>query len=357
MPDRSDNPYPLSHPQPIAARGRGETEAGGGATSDARRPPLDDLRFPGCRPVRLTRDGLDDFEDQIEYWDARSRIAWIVADGPSSIHEGTTRQLTRIAERLALISGAPIATLGSVGLVERSADGQSVRLMQADEILYLHPGRVRLPDGNLVMGEHDLPDIVLEVDYSTDIRPGKLRVYERWGFPEVWAMVPEGRSRRRAAGLTISRLGADGRYHDADASTALRGWTAAEIHAALAEPAPSAHAARVLMRLGRALGAQAGTRAEDLPLVRALTAEARAAGYREGHAAGYRGEHAAGRREGFVAAIESVLWARGISIGGSLPGGPAPFGDASRDAVVAAAVACADAADFWRRLDVTPPTA
>ena len=342
MADRSDATWPIAHPPATAsghvARGGGETVGGGDAAgSDGRRAPLDDLRFPGCRPVRLTRDGLDDFEDQIEYWDARSRIAWIVADGPSSIHEGTTRQLTRIAERLALISGAPIATLGSVGLVERSADGQSVRLMQADEILYLHPGRVRLPDGNLVMGEHDLPDIVLEVDYSTDIRPGKLRVYERWGFSEVWAMVPEGRSRRRAAGLTISHLGADGRYRDADASTALAGWTAAEIHAALAEPVPSAHTASVLMRVGRALGVQAGTRSEDVPLMRALNAKA--------------------RRDELVATIESVLRARGISIGGPLPGGPAPFGDASRDTVVAAAVACADEADFWRQLGVTPPTA
>ena len=167
MPDRSDSPYPLSHPQPISARGRGETDAGGGAAADIRRPPLDDLRFPGCRPVQVTRDGLDDFEDQIEYWDARSQTAWVVADGPpSAIHEGTTRRLTQIAAHLRLVRGAPIVTLGSVGLVERGADGRSVRIMQAEEILYLHPGRARLPDGNLVMGEHDLPDIVLEVDYQ-----------------------------------------------------------------------------------------------------------------------------------------------------------------------------------------------
>ena len=35
-----------------------------------------------------------------------------------------------------------------------------------------------------------LPDVVLEVDHTTDVRRGKLRLYEAWGFPEVWVLVP-----------------------------------------------------------------------------------------------------------------------------------------------------------------------
>ena len=33
--------------------------------------------------------------------------------------------------------------------------------MQADETLHLHPVRARLPTGSVVIGEHDLPDVVL----------------------------------------------------------------------------------------------------------------------------------------------------------------------------------------------------
>ncbi len=48
---------------------------------------------------------------------------------------------------------------------------------------------------------------MLEVDYSTDVRRGKLGLYEAWGFPEVWVEVPEAespsRSSRRPSGLAI----------------------------------------------------------------------------------------------------------------------------------------------------------
>ena len=170
----------------------------------------------------------------------------MVAETPGGIHEGTSRRLPQLAERIALVRGAPIVALGAVGLVERYAAGAPVRAMQADETLYLHPDRAVLPEGSLIIGEHDLPDVVLEVDYTTDILPGKLRVYERWGFPELWAAAPPG-ARRRPAGMTIYRLAA-GRYRPAPASTALPGWTAPKIHAALSERAPSAQTDRVLER-------------------------------------------------------------------------------------------------------------
>ena len=322
-----------------SARGTGTVTASIRTTAPAAgagRPPLANLRFHGCRSLPLLRDRFDDFDDRLEHWDAGSETVWVVAETPGGIHEGTSRRLPQLAERIALVRGAPVVALGAVGLVERDADGAPIRVMQADETLYLHPDRAVLPDGSLIIGEHDPPDVVLEVDYTTDIRPGKLLVYERWGFPELWAAVPEGATRRRPAGVTIYLLDG-GRYRPAPASVALPGWTAAEIHAALTERIPSAGTDRVLERVGRALGAQAGTQPDDTPLVHALTEQA----------------YAAGRSVELLATVRSVLQARGIRLPESLPVGPATFGGASRDDVTAAAVACVDAADFWRRLAVS----
>lgn len=331
--DVSDQPH-------SARRTRAAASDVGAAVPAARsgHPPLEDLRFPGYRPLPLLRDRFDDFDERLEHWDAGSETVWVVAETPGGIHEGTSRRLPQLAERIALVRGAPIVALGAVGLVERDAAGAPVRAMQADETLYLHPGRAVLPAGSLIIREHDLPDVVLEVDHTTDIRPGKLRVYERWGFPELWAAAPPG-ARRRPAGVTIYRL-AGGRYRPASASTALPGWTAAEIHAALSERVPSAQTDRVLERVGRALGAREGTRPHDTPLIHALTEQAYAAG------------RAAGGNAALVAAVRSVLDARGIRLAHPLPAGPAPFGNASFDTVTAAAVACTDEADFWRRIGV-----
>ena len=40
----------------------------------------DALRFPGCRRISLSRAEFEDFDDRIEYWDARTETAWVVAD-------------------------------------------------------------------------------------------------------------------------------------------------------------------------------------------------------------------------------------------------------------------------------------
>ena len=49
--------------------------------------------FPGCRPVRLPREELDDCELRFEYWDAVSETAW-VCELVSPYHESPTRCLT-----------------------------------------------------------------------------------------------------------------------------------------------------------------------------------------------------------------------------------------------------------------------
>ena len=73
--------------------------------------------------------------------------------------------------------------------------GAARRIMQADQTVYLHPSRVDLLNAEAMrVGEHNFPDVVLEVDHTTDVRRGKLRLYESWGFPELWVEVPAPRA-------------------------------------------------------------------------------------------------------------------------------------------------------------------
>ena len=235
---------------PATAAAAPASAAAAPASAADRRPALryEALRFPGCRRISLTRDEFERTDDRIEYWDARAETAWVVADN-YGVHEGTSRRLPHLAERIASVRGAPIVSFGSVTLLVRDAGGEPRRAMEADETLYLHPTRSTTPRRSLVVGEHDFPDVVLEVDYTTDVRPGKLLLYEAWGFPELWVIVPpEGASPRRPAGVTIHRL-QDARYRSMPASGAFPGWTAAEIYHAMTEPTPSVATCRVLERV------------------------------------------------------------------------------------------------------------
>ena len=146
--------------------------------------------------------------------------------------------------------------------------------------------RARLPGpAAMVVSENDFPDVVLEVDYSTDVRRGKLGLYESWGFPEVWVEVPDRRApsrpRGRMAGLTIHVLEA-GAYRVSGESRAFPGWTAQDIHAALNETTPSARTYAVVERVATELGAREGTGPEDDPLLRSQRRQGRAEGIRQG---------------------------------------------------------------------------
>ena len=334
------------------------------ATRVRRGPPDEDLEFPGCRPVSLLRDRLPDFEGRLEYWTARTETAWVVAEPTGGIHESTSRRLPELARLIASVRGAPIRSFGSVDLLVKDAAGRADRMMQADETVYLDPRRAALPDGSLVVGEHDLPDVVLEVDQTTDIRRGKLPLYEAWGFPELWLIVPPaGATRLRPAGVTIHRLDGD-RYRVVPASVAFPGWTALEIHVALTEPLTTPATCSVLERVGRALGARDGTGPEDDPLLGVLMGRERAQGQAEGHAAGRAAGHAAGRAaghaegraEGQADLVRSVLRERGIPVRESFAARAAESVDAGRGArMAAAALTCTDEADFWRQLNEDVP--
>ena len=270
------------------------------APSTPRTPTVDPptaADFPGCRPVRLPREQLDDCEVRLEYWDTATETAWI-CDPVSSYHEGPTRRLGRLAGIIAQVRGGPLECFGCTDLAERDEHGEPRLIMQADEVVYLYPTHARLPRPVLTIGEHDLPDVVLEVDHTTDARRRKLGQYEAWGFPEVWIEVPEARAesrpRSRRPGLTIHLL-EDGAYRETAASRAFPGWTAEEIHAALNEETFSAQTSAVLERVGAMLGEREGTGPDDDPLLGAHRRRSRAEGRREGEL------------RGTVATIEGLL--------------------------------------------------
>ena len=291
--------------------------------------------FPGCKPVRLPREELDDCEVRLEYWDTVSETAWI-CDPVSSYHEDPARCLGRLAERIAAVRGAPVKCLGSTDLTERDERGEPRLIMQADELVYLHPEHARLPRPALTIGEHDFPEVVLEVDHTTDVRRRKLGQYEAWGFPEVWVEVPEARTPYRAgsrrSGLTIHLL-EDGAYRESAQSRAFPGWTAAEIHAALNEETLSARTSAVLERVGTLLGEREGTGPDDDPLLGAQRRRSRAEG----------------RAEERAALARAMLTARGIEVSAGFPGVPG-FAELPAHVIAEAATACVSEADFRQRL-------
>ena len=191
-----------------------------------------------------------------------TETAWVAREPTTVYHEGPGQQLAGLLTRIAAVRGAPILTLGTADLLLRDARGERQRILQADQMVWLDPVGTRPRGAYVEVGADHLPDVVLEVDYATDVRRGKLGLYEAWGFPEVWVEVPAGGSPRRRPGLTIHRRAADG-YRAVGASVALPGWTTAEIHAALNETALSKATCAVLERVGRALGEAAGTGPDD----------------------------------------------------------------------------------------------
>ena len=310
------------------------------------RPP--DL--PGCEPFHLPESALDAYDGHLEFWDGSSETAWRVRE-TSTWHERPTRRLSGLVERIASLRGSGILCLGSADLLRKDADGRRRWIMQADEILYLHPDRARGLGSAVSIGEDPLPDVALEVDHSTDVRRWKLGVYQECGFPEIWVEVPWNVSVRRP-GLAIHVRRGDG-YREEGESLAFPGWTAAEIHRALTEEPLSAESWRALERVALAMGAREGTTPEDDPLTRSMSRRAAA----QGHAEGRRQGHAEGLAAARAEAVMAALRARGVD-------GPADVvaddvarhADLPLDALVAAAVTCTDLSDFRRRLREMPVT-
>ena len=315
--------------------------------SAASRPPARpapgpaEPEFPGCKPIRLSHDEIDAFEGRLEYWDGSTSVAW-VCEPTSPYHEEPSETLSELMARIAAVRGAPIKRYGHMDLLLRGADGRKRAILQADQSVYLHPARARLPGpAAMEIGEQDFPDVVLEVDHSTDVRRGKLGLYQAWGFPEVWVEVPDkrapSRARGRRPGLTIHLREAGG-YRVSAESRAFPGWRAAEIHAAMNETTVSARTCEVLERVGAALGAREGTGPDDDPLVRSQRRQAFDRG------------RAQGETQGRAELVRAMLAVRGIEVSAAFPAGLPGFADLPGDRIAQAAAACVSEADFRERL-------
>ena len=295
--------------------------------SDAYRP----ADFPGCESFHLPASEIDHYEGRLEFWDGVTETAWKVCEPTSIQHEQPSRQLVLMAGQFAMVRGSRIVSFGSADLVRLDAAGRRRWLMQADEVLYLQPDRVRLQGPAIDVDTDPLPDVVLEVDHTTDVRRRKLDIYKGSGFPEIWVLVP-WTSSARAPGLIIHvRRGEV--YHEEPASRAFPGWKAQEIHLALTED-PMSETWRALERTALAMGAREGTTPEHDPLSRSISLKAQARG----------------RSEMLAANVLTVLKARGIEVASDLTGYREFFGPLSSETLVEAAVACTDEADFRRRL-------
>ena len=300
--------------------------------------------FPGCESFHLPASEVDDYEGRLEFWDARTATAWKVSEPTSIQHEEPSRRLVEMATRVAILRGSRIVSFGAADLVRLDSAGRKRWLMQADEVLYLHPDRTR-PYGRAIDVEvGPLPDVVLEVDHTTDVRRRKLGIYEECGFPEIWVLVPWEES-VRTPGLAIHVRRKDGYRAEAE-SRAFPGWRAQDIHRALTEDPLSDAGWLALERVALAMGAREGTGPEDDPLVRKVSRTARARGHAQGHAQG----HADGRVRGRLEAVAATLRARGIEVAGDFARDGGRLAGHPIETLMAAALACTGEADFRRRI-------
>ena len=248
--------------------------------SQDRKSPRPRLEFPGCYARPMTPAEYEAHEGRVEFFDSRAEIAWMVREPTHAPHEEPRNRLGGIVERIALVRGSPIKSLGETRIRWTESGSGEDRSIHPDQMLFLHPDRTEGKISQyLDVGEDPYPDVVLEVDSTTDVRWNRLKLYEEWGFPELWVEVPDAYAPGRPAGLRsgmrIHLLDA-GRYVLSDESRAFPGWRAAEIHRALNEQVISEETSAVLSRVGRALGEREGTGPDDDPLLREQRAAGRA---------------------------------------------------------------------------------
>ena len=313
--------------------------------------------FPGCRSFRLRRDEVEAYERHIEFWDAATETAWELRN-VTGAHEVPGQRLVGLCAVIAGVRGAGITCFGHTSFIECDERGERLRLLEADEAVYLYPGRARMPlDSVLTVGEHDLPDVILEVDNTTDVRRGKLQLYESFGLPEVWVEVPEvqtrGRPRGLVRGLTSYRIEC-GRYRVVAESGVFPGGRASEIHAALNELEASTRTSSALTRVGRALGCRDGTRPDDMPWLRIQREESREEGRAEGRAQGRAEGRAEGHEQGIERAIDAILAGRGFTWTQTVREARRRTRATDAD-VIAALLHCEDETDFRARLRLLPP--
>ena len=166
--------------------------------------PVSALEFVGCESCRMTRADYEAYPAdgrKIEYYDVEAELAWMAEDGPSLEHEKPGAKLAALLRELAMTRGSPIECRGAASLHLLDAEAGQVGVIHPDQMVFLDPEAAELPNDFRVVGEGAHPDVVLEVDHTTDVRRGKLTRYEEWGFPELWVEVPDTFSAGRRGGL------------------------------------------------------------------------------------------------------------------------------------------------------------
>ena len=303
-------------------------------------PPLAELHFDGdYRRMTMSAQERRDYEGHLEFWDRATQTALEVRE-VSLQHEYPPHKLAGLLERIALVRGKPIVCFGMMSLHLLGEDGETERMMEPDQSLYLQPERVALRGWSqrMTVGSTPYPDVVVEVDNTTDIRRSKLKLYEAWRFPELWVEVPDASPRpAKWHGLTIRVLQGK-EYEEVAESKAFPGWTAADIHTALNEVGTSERTNAILMRVGAALGEREGTGPDDDPLLRELRRQAAF-------------QARAAELERRAAMVRTMMAARGLAVPASFPLGVPGFAGASGERVAEAAMRCSDSADFGSRLD------
>ena len=320
----------------------------------------EDPRYPGCAPVAMDAEDFENYDGGVAYWSRESGVALICRDGGAD-HEVPIGLLARLTTRIEQERGSPICCSVGLRLIEVDEDGATVQGLNPDQSLYLHPMQWQ-PSGNrTVVGREPLPDVVVEVDHTTDVRRHKLDVYREWGAPEVWVETPDAptpsRPRNVVPGLTIYVL-EDDEYCEKTESVALPTWSAGAIHLALNEPRPSATTIEDLVRVGRVLGDQEGTGPMDDAQIAGYMRRSHDVGERSGLARGHVKGKAEGRAEGraegirigFAQAVAGMLRGDGVVVSEDFQQrlaattiAPALFLDAARH--------CSTEAEFWARLD------
>jgi len=333
----------MPHPPSSANPARPPSGAPRASTSPSAFGPDD---FPGCESFHLPAVDLERYEGRLEFWDGRTETAWKVCEPTTIQHEEPASMLPWAMREFASLRGSRIKCFGSSDLVRRDGSGRRRWLMQADQVVYLYPGRSRPLGSEIDVDRGPLPDVVLEVDYTTDVRRRKLSIYEEAGFPEVWVLVPPGSRRAGHPRVTISVLDG-GAYRMAPESAAIPGWRNEEIYGVLTEDPWSESTRRALHRVARAMGEREGTGPEDDPLSRSLIREGEARGRVQGRLEG----ETRGLMEGRAAMVRELLRSRGVEVGPTFGEEVAALaGDVPAEALAVAALACTDEADFLRRL-------
>ena len=297
----------------------------------AHRPKLGStFTLSGCRPFPLSAAEIADYDGRYEYWEAG--IAWELRD-VSPKHERPSVRLAELVADIAKMRGTPIEMFRTADLQERGVGGTRIRAAQADELVYLNY-HYDVPDV-FVVGELPLPDVVFEVDLTTDIRDRKLDVYAAWGVPELWVEVPDADmpSKRKRPGLTILLLD-DGTFRVSAESAAFPTLSAREIHAALNEPSMSATTVETVRRVGGIMGRRTGTGPDDDPFLRVE----RRLSQREG------------RRDERISMLEGLFRNRGVRVTPQLHAEAERIAGLPRDSLLHAALRSTDLDDFLRRL-------